>query len=304
MFAVVLACPTVREYAGGMSKKLQRQHRVVPAQVRATPDGVEGRFVATVLRYNVVDDYDTVFLPGVFDGSLARRMPRIVWAHDWAEPLGRWTGRELSDDSVLRLVGEMDDFDAVPQARRAWAQMQSGTIDQFSVGFMPEEAQPVIVESREVLGFTRGRLDEVSLVLVGAVPGTELLSMRAGRILVREPGTAVLDVEAAGGLLHALAGGEITLAEALATAQAQAQPVADDPPTVPVGEAADEPPAAAADEPVVEPAGEPTGDVLADALAGNVADTEAAVAAAAEAERLELQAQVDAALGLVDELAL
>lgn len=291
-----------------MPKPLQRQHRTVQAQIRATPDGVQGRFLATVLRYNVVDDYDTAFAPGVFDASLAARMPRIVWAHDWSDPLGRWTGRDLSDDSALRLVGEMDDFDAVPQARRAWAQMESGTIDQFSVGFMPEDALPAVIDGEEVLLFTRGRLDEVSLVLVGAVPGTELLAMRSHPIIVRDPQAgAVVDVEVAGGLLVALASGEVTLAEALATAQSQAAPATDpptDPTEPPAGEPAAEPPAEQDPE---DPPADPPAEQDPPA-SGEQQDPEQDPAdppAEQDPEPVEdpeLDAELEAALELVDQL--
>lgn len=161
------------------------QRRVTHTRFTPAPDGVDGRITAKVLTYNVVDDYQTVFLPGVFRASMDVRMPRIVWSHDWAEPLGRWE-RYLEDDEGLTLVGQLDDFDDVPRARQAWSQLRSGTIDQFSVGFMPEEAQPMVVDGRDVLGFTQGRLDEASLVLVGAVPGTELVSLRSPRVHQRE----------------------------------------------------------------------------------------------------------------------
>jgi HK97 family phage prohead protease len=140
------------------------------------------RFEAVVLRYNVIDTYNTRFRPGVFADSLAERLPRIVWAHDWSEPLGRYVDY-VDSDSELRLVGEFDSFDDVPTARRAWAQLKSGTIDQFSVGFTrlaDEAVSPDQVDgARGVVDITRGELEEASLVLVGAVPGTRLVSVRS-----------------------------------------------------------------------------------------------------------------------------
>lgn len=192
---------------------------VVPVEFRAA-DGQEGKFTAVVLRYNVLDDYDTMFSPGVFDDSLAQRMPRIVWGHDWRQVLGRWTSAR-SDGNQLILEGQFDDFDAVPMARQAWHQLKSGTIDQFSVGFVPTEwrDEKLAGQDRMVRVFTRGRLDEVSLVLVGAVPGTELLSVRqmnTDRLLKLEGRAPLISKDKAAAVLLRLNLGEIDLADALA----------------------------------------------------------------------------------------
>lgn len=155
------------------------QRKVNAAEVRVPDEG--GRtFEAVVLRYNVVDDYDTRFVPGVFTESLEARLPRICWAHRWDEPLGRYVDYKDTDEG-LTLVGEFDDFDAVPRARQAHAQLRSGTIDQFSVGFVRTQDRPADKDDAGREGVTdivRGILDEASLVLVGAVPGTSLVSVR------------------------------------------------------------------------------------------------------------------------------
>lgn len=210
-----------------MPMALTRQHRMIPRiHVRMTPDGSPGRFEAVVLNYNVVDDYRTIFLPGVFDESMDERMPRVVWSHDWSEPLGRYISY-TSTSTQLTLVGEFDDMAAVPRAAQAYAQLKSGTIDQFSVGFLPLEMSMVQVplgnsgeQTESVDAFVKGRLDEVSLVLVGAVPDTELLSVRMGahpgrqRIIVTAR-NAVVDMDLAASILLDLQTGKTDLADAL-----------------------------------------------------------------------------------------
>lgn len=242
-----------------MSIKLERQHRLTPVHLFRAIGAEESRqFAATVLRYNTVDEYGTEFSPECFVESLERRMPRIVWGHDWTDPIGRWIRWEnvIDDDGVrLDLVGEFDDFAAVPRARQAYAQLKSGTIDQFSVGFMPEEARIVVHDGDEVVQFTRGRLDEASLVLVGAVPGTALLSVRHPAIQTRNDATIPKDKAAA--LLLDLHQGKIDLADALQAVKSQ-QAVSEKPAVDDAAGAAGsspkepdpEPPAA---EPVVEP---------------------------------------------------
>jgi len=181
------------------------------------PDDDSRSFEAVVLRYNVVDDYQTTFAPGAFTESLERRLPRIVWAHDWSEPLGRYVDY-VDNDEELRLVGEFDDFDAVPRARQAHAQLRSRTIDQFSIGFLRKDDEPD-PDHPGVTRITQGSLDEASLVLIGSVPGTQLLSVRSG---------AVVDKQQAASILTKLGAGDIDLAEALTELKTIEQVAGDD----------------------------------------------------------------------------
>jgi len=191
---------------------MKHERRTVPLGEVRVPDGDGRTFEAVVLNYGVVDDYGTRFRPGCFAQSLEERMPRICWAHRWDEPLGRYTSFR-DTDTELTLVGEFDDFDAVPRARQAMAQLRSGTIDQFSVGFMrlaDEVVDPDEVEGRTgIVDITRGQLDEASLVLVGAVPGTKLLTVRSS-----EGATLMVDPDTVVDLARQINAGEITFEEA------------------------------------------------------------------------------------------
>ena len=76
----------------------------------------------------------------------------------------------------------------IPRARQAYAQVKSGTLRDCSVGFShAEKRTPTDDETRTYPGvrevIERATLDEVSLVLRGAVPGAEVVSVRqsAGR---------------------------------------------------------------------------------------------------------------------------
>ena len=220
------------------------QHRIAPvAQFRALDDNT-GRFAARVIHYNVIDDYRTEFAPGVFTDSLLMRLPRIVWGHDWTDPIGRWVDYEDTPDH-LDLIGEFDDFEAVPRARQGYAQLKSGTIDQFSVGFMPEDGEEVMRDGQHIFRFTKARLDEVSLVLVGAVPNTQLLAIRSqSPIVVRDPAAAVIGKDFAASVILDLHSGKLDLADALqAIKQSQQAPAAET-------ETGDEEPPA---EPTIEP---------------------------------------------------
>lgn len=158
--------------------------RAVGGSARAS-QAAQGRFTARVLSYNVVDDYGTVWLPGCFADSLRTRMPRVAWAHSWVEPIGQYV-RVVADSAQQGLVleGQLDDFDAVPRARQAFAQLKSGTMSNFSVGFTRLDwRHPTPDEQKRWPGVAevmiQALLDEASPVIVGAVPGTALLDVRS-----------------------------------------------------------------------------------------------------------------------------
>lgn len=179
------------------------EQRVAPIEVRAVDDQ-PGRFEAVVMRYDVVDDYDTIFDYGVFTDSLERRLPRITWGHDWAEVIGRYVDYRDTPEG-LTLIGQLDDFDAVPRARQAYAQMQSGTIDEFSVGF---RAVDTYKDADGRKHFRQAILDEVALVLSGAVPGTQLVAVRHQQRTGDVPAHLVID------LAREIAAGTLTREEA------------------------------------------------------------------------------------------
>lgn len=153
------------------------EHRSLITEVRA-PDGDGRTFEAVVMRYGVVDDYDTIFDPGCFTASLEKRLPRITRSHDWNQVIGRVVDYRDTPET-LTIVGELDDFDAVPLARATYAQLQSGSLDEFSVGF---RRGAVSEDEDGRTHFTRATLDEVAVVLAGAVPDTQLVGVRTLRV--------------------------------------------------------------------------------------------------------------------------
>lgn len=194
-------------------------------EIRAVGDdtGTPG-VTLRAIRPGVVDDYGSVWMADCFDEALSQRLPALVWAHNWSDPIGRGVDYRTSSEGP-DVIFEFDDFDAVPQARRAYVQTKSGTIRDCSVGFSvpqggrrdptPEEVKrwPGV---REVI--ERAELDEVSLVLRGAVPGAKVLAVRSGD---------QMPVATAGELLAQLAAGSITLEDALRTARESAVPASD-----------------------------------------------------------------------------
>lgn len=191
-----------------MNRQRRRMGEIRAAEVDGAP-GVTLRAITP----NVVDDYGSVWMAHCFDQSLEARLPVLAWAHDWSEPLGPAVSFETSDQGPT-VAFKFSDFDAVPMARRAHAQVADGTITDCSVGFwVPNGGRrdPTDAEleqwpgCREVI--ERANLDEVSLVLRGAVPGAKVLALRSGGMVAED---AVVD------LARKVAAGELTQAEAKA----------------------------------------------------------------------------------------
>lgn len=165
--------------AGARREERTAPRRLEVRELRAAEDG--RRVIARVLNYDVLDDYGTMFAPGCFAESLAQRLPTFAWSHDWAEPIGRAVSYDDTADG-LTIEFELDDPAAVPRAAQALEQLRSGTLSEFSVGFRRLADEEVPAEAvggrRGVYRITKGQLDEVSVVLRGAVPGTALVGMR------------------------------------------------------------------------------------------------------------------------------
>lgn len=192
-------------------------------EVRASDKkGPNGRPVVTLRAITpyVVDDYGSVWLPTTFDAAMARRVaadvhdtPALCWSHDWADPIGHGVDYRASAEGP-DVDFELDDFAAVPRARQADAQVRSKTIRDCSVGFFdtvrrdptPEEKVrwPGAIEIME-----SADLDEVSLVLRGAVPGAKVAGIRG----------APVDLDAVLELGRRQLAGEITKEEAQAAVE-------------------------------------------------------------------------------------
>lgn len=184
-----------------------KTRRHLRGEVRAVDQAGEGTFEVLAVAYNVVDDYETRFVPGVFNESLEQRLPVIAWAHDWAEPVGRATGWRDEPAVGLWIPGRLDLGGSVPRAEQAYEQIRSGTLTDVSVGFWTTAKRTADDGITEIV---KGELDEVSFVLRGAVPGAKVL---AGSVRSRRSGELV-DMDAVIGIAKMKAAGEITEAEA------------------------------------------------------------------------------------------
>lgn len=197
------------------------ERRVFRGEFRDVPGSNGRQKWATAVAYNVADDYGTLWLPGCFDDALEERMPTILYGHDWGDldhVLGsgidyRQTPVDVGPPGVDVLI----EFADVPSADLAMklldqaATSKGAVLRDVSVGFERREWLKRAELSPELLALgaeeamVRAGMDELSLVVRGAVPGAQVRGRRGA-----------VDLDAVMEIARRRAAGEITEAEAQA----------------------------------------------------------------------------------------
>lgn len=204
-----------------LNQRLER--RQMPLEIREAVNGSNGRQRwATAVTYGTVDDFGSTWRPGVFTAALAERMPTILWGHDWwslDHVLGQGIDSRETDTGVDVLL-EFADPDAIPAAGRALHLVETRVIRDVSVGFERFEwvERDQLSDDERQMGATeaivRAGMDELSLVVRGAVPGASMrqrpkVSFRSG----------VVDLDAVVEIGRRKAAGELTSEEAHAAVE-------------------------------------------------------------------------------------
>jgi HK97 family phage prohead protease len=241
--------------------------RSLGGEVRAAISEDGKHFVTLqAVKSGVVDDFGSLWNANAFDETLAQRLPTLVWAHDWSDPIGHGVSFTPGPDGpMVRAV--FDNFDAVPRARQAFAQTESGTIRDCSVGFSevtrreptPEELK-AFPGVREVI--ERATMDELSLVLAGAVPGAKVLSVRMAN------DDALVSREDVGRIMARLATGELSLTQALNEVAGLPESDADEP----IAEDDEDPDDETNEDEDPEPEPDPELEAEADALMADITE--------------------------------
>lgn len=147
--------------------------------------------------YTRVDNSGDLMLKGCFDQSIAEaatsnRKIAFLWQHDRKDPIGRIISFDEKEDGMYCTV-ELSDFESVENAKRTWAQVNDGTLNQASFGYCydwstvryvdpvdpneSEGARDQMDGETEEGYFAIGRVDlfEVSIVTLGDNENTEVV---------------------------------------------------------------------------------------------------------------------------------
>lgn len=148
--------------------------------------GAAGIIEAVVSVFNNVDAIGDRIRPGAFTRSLARKLPKGVWGHDWETPVAKTLeARELlAGDTLLpQSLAELGglyikaQFNLSTQrGREAFSDIEFGIVDEFSIGYRVKDA--AFDEETGIYELLEIELYEWSPVLVGMNPATALISCK------------------------------------------------------------------------------------------------------------------------------
>lgn len=129
-----------------------------------------------------VDSDGDLLIKGCFAKSISDRGPEsstnrkiaFLWQHDMRDPIGKILKLEERDDGAYAVV-RLSDFDAVPNAKRAYSQLQDGVLNQFSFGYNYIWDKMEYDEEKDAFIVKELNLHEVSVVTLGANEETEYI---------------------------------------------------------------------------------------------------------------------------------
>ena len=166
----------------------ETQYKSIPGQISTNESqGIVECFVAAMGNKDSVGD---ICLPGCFNGSLKRRKPRVVWGHNWNEPIGKVLEIyevgpndprlpvKMKSNGVGGLFAKVQFNLKSERGREAFSNVQFfGEEQEWSIGYKTLDA--VFDNSKQANMLKEVELYEVSPVLHGANQLTGTISIKA-----------------------------------------------------------------------------------------------------------------------------
>ena len=100
-------------------------------------DGDKGEITGYGSVFGVLDSYGDRIEPGAFATTLSQRMPKMLWQHDWTQPIGKWT--EAREDATGLMVRGRLSL-GTERGREAQSLLKDGVLDGLSIGFRTRTA--------------------------------------------------------------------------------------------------------------------------------------------------------------------
>lgn len=129
------------------------------------------------------DKAGDILIKGCFSKSIQDRGPGsaandkiiVLWMHDMNEPIGRLTVL-YEDDKGLYFEAPIDD---VPRGNQAIKQLESGTLNQFSIGYQYVWENCEYDAEKDAFMVKEVKLHEISVVSIGCNGETEYLGLKS-----------------------------------------------------------------------------------------------------------------------------
>ena len=153
-------------------KEVSVFEHIAKAEFKAVDGEGEGIIEAYVSIFGNVDHAGEVVEKGAFTESLARKLPKVVHSHEWDEMIGKVI-ESREDEKGLYCKFQL--VLGVQRAKEDYELMKAGAIDEFSIGYSIDEDT---TDEQGIRHLKKLTLYEISPVLVGCNPKTELLSVK------------------------------------------------------------------------------------------------------------------------------
>lgn len=140
--------------------------------------------------HETVDSFKTVFGKRAFAESFEQRLPTMCWQHDIRNPIGHAITAQVTP-KVNEVRGQFSNFDDVPDARRAFSQINDGTITDFSFGFKGAKFERADGLGKGVRRITHAFMAEFSPVTIGSIPGAVATGLREDSSTIMEIGQII-----------------------------------------------------------------------------------------------------------------
>lgn len=129
------------------------------------------------------DKAGDILIKGCFSKSIQDRGPEssandkiiMLWMHDMEEPIGRFTVLN-EDDKGLYFEAVIDD---VPRGNQTIKQLESGTLNQFSIGYQYVYEKCMYDAEKDAYIVKEVYLYEISVVSIGCNGETEYLGLKS-----------------------------------------------------------------------------------------------------------------------------
>ena len=129
------------------------------------------------------DKAGDILIKGCFSKSIQDRGPEsaandkiiMLWMHDMEEPIGRFTVLN-EDDKGLYFEAVIDD---VPRGNQTIKQLESGTLNQFSIGYQYVHEKCMYDAEKDAYIVKEVYLYEISVVSIGCNGETEYLGLKS-----------------------------------------------------------------------------------------------------------------------------
>lgn len=148
-----------------------------------TYDGESRTISGYAAIFGNIDKARDKLVKGCFANSILERGPQsgandkilLLWQHDMSEPLGRITTL-MEDDKGLYFEAVIDEIE---QGDRALKQLESGTLNQFSIGYNYVWEKCDWDDEEACLVVKEVKLYEISVVSIGCNGETEYLGLKS-----------------------------------------------------------------------------------------------------------------------------